>query len=64
MCFLGVSEGRLYVLKSQSLKLSSSKTEEYLEAVNESRKPDFIVKESNIELAMEERLREKGVHMR
>lgn len=58
--YWGIANGKFYVIRTKQVKLSPMKNETYIEALIKKLKPDYILKEDNIELWMTERLASKG----
>lgn len=57
--YMGISWGKYYVIWSKQIKLSPLKNEEFIWTLYEKLKPDYVLKEDNIELWMTERLSER-----
>lgn len=63
LVFWGIANNKFYILRSKQIKLSPLKLEKYVEAVAWRLRPDYIIKEDNIELGMTESLADKGYNI-
>ena len=61
--YWGIANGKFYVIRTKQVKLSPLKNEIYLDALIKKVKPDYVLKEDNVELWITESLANKGHNM-